>query len=249
MSATVLPATILPEYSEDNTNDTIKTVVINGKHADLTLNNIVKEFSIGYNPNSNTDTKDKNTADYNTADYNTDLSYLKKWVEKFVSESRTLSDNLLTNKPIQLRMKKRGTTIGPPEYSELKSTLEKYKKDNNDNKGTPEYILKLLENDVFYMLHGNIGQHKGNGDFDYDISINTISEPFDKCVDVSKPHHIITIDQSYNILNGNTEILKNILENKKPKIDYSNKSFQLCIKINNNVTDNTKSTLVNMSIL
>jgi hypothetical protein len=228
-------STEIPLYTDPSQTSDQQTVKYNN------LNKFVQKFSVTYNKEMNT-TGDTTSID----DYNTDLTDLKKSVETFVSENRTLSDKLFADKQIQLRMKKRGTTIGPLEYSKLKTTLDAYKTTSNeDNKGTPEYILKLLENDIFYILDGTIKKSTTNN-LKYDITINTMSEPYNICPAI-QDNTIFNekFDKPYIDLSNNLNILRDKLQ---PLENYSGKKFKLCIKISNSETDIKQSTLVNMTI-
>ena len=96
-------------------------------------------------------------------------------------------------------------------------------------------------------MEGTIEQQNKGTDLKYLISINTISEPLNACPDIIENTSIFneSIDKSYSYLNDYPDILRNKLQ---PLEKYSGKKFQLCIKISNSETDNTKSTLVNMTI-
>ena len=59
----------------------------------------------------------------------------------------------------------------------MKKTIEQ----NHVNSDLDDkYILELLENDTFYTLCGEIGNHKGEGPLNYNINIIEMSGPMDK---------------------------------------------------------------------
>lgn len=244
---TVIPTFNLLDQQPNSVQGTAKsgndTVSLNHE----TLNNLVNIFSVTYKEKTNTDNVTDTTSNTaNDTPYKHDLEQFKKWVKYFVSEKRKLtSEKIHIPKELTLRMKKKGTTINHIQYAVLKKTIQ-------PNTDTPDpddkYILDLLENDVFYTLDGKIVKHKGNGVLDYDISITNMSNPLDKCVDVPNTGHKITINQPYNILNNNPNILISELLDKSSHIKENN-TFQLCIKMKNSNSDITNSTLVSMTIL
>ena len=176
-----------------------------------------------------------------------DLIPINNIVKQLVSEPKRLNfNNILLNKELTLNMIKESPTepITPELYKEL---VELLRKPDSANVDTSQSIENLINYDIFYTLHGTIGSNNGSDDLNY-ISINEISKALNTCPTIHDPNAIFNeiIDKPYNELSKNPDSLRQLLLTKNT--NYSGKTFQLCIKINNKTTDNRESTLMRMTI-
>jgi len=195
------------------------------------------------------------------------LKPIKTLVEGLISDKEELNlKDIGIKKPLTINMKKPmpNEAILPTLYKELVNLLQHNKQDNTQDDKQPDKddnsqsIEELLKYDIFYTLDGTIGQNKGAGtsDLHYDIYIdgmNKTNGPFVQCPENRENpiFYSFEVNQKYNTLKGNINILREPLINnlqQNQEIDYSNKKFQLCIKISNSETDIQQSSLMNMTI-
>jgi hypothetical protein len=207
--------------------------------------------------------QDANSGQTNTQPYNAitnsqasnsayttpELQPIKNLVEGLTSEKKELKiEGIKMTKLLTLNMRKPilDTAIPHKVYKELVTRLTPYQLVNVDDKS--QRFEELIKYDIFYTLNGTIEKRNGTGELNNTISIKEISGPFVQCQQIDMSNSIFTYngEKTYIDLSNNLDILKIPLKNEA--IDYSNKKFQLCIKINNSETDIEKSSLMNMTI-
>jgi hypothetical protein len=166
-------------------------------------------------------------------------------VKDLVSEEKELDLNSIgVNTKLKLNMRKKSPTelITPNVYSQL----VKLSPEDEDHGDTSQSIKELIKYDVFYTLVGTITKSTENSK--YLISILEKIGPLNECPAINKDSFTFkeNINKTYNVLKDSPDIL--ITQLSSQKIEYSGKTFQLCIKISNSETDNRNSTLMSMSI-